>query len=101
MKQGKLPFTSSKRTTAAAGAKKKGSVTSSHSQIAEVKEVKTPIEQEDAQKHLTPRNASLEQDQNPAELRLELNIKDPRWRKLFADAKRKRNGLPLGASGHI
>lgn len=117
MKQGKLQFPSSKRTASATKAKKavdtiknKSSDEPAHDHS--IQEVKSSVskyqkEGEDNTKKRITRNSSgsyqepakqepsSDQDQIQPEPRPELNIKDAKWRKLFADAKRKRNGLPL------
>ncbi|KAJ3560843.1 hypothetical protein NP233_g10569 [Leucocoprinus birnbaumii] len=113
MKQGKLNFTSSKRTASAVKGKKGDTIklepkpdTPTHDLAAgEVDIIPKPREeQEDAVKKLIPRNSSVSRkepikqesvsDQTWSE-RPELNTKDKKWRKLIVDAKAKRNGLPL------
>ncbi|KAF9454387.1 hypothetical protein P691DRAFT_692554 [Macrolepiota fuliginosa MF-IS2] len=121
MKQVKLNFPSSKRTASASGAKKAaGSLTGSRSNIvskseaipevedeeSSVLKVKESKKEESRKISIKPRSSSdshknhVQQDSS-AEKKLdieqlpELNIKDPRWKKLFDDAKTKRGGLPL------
>ncbi|KXN90666.1 DNA polymerase delta subunit 4 [Leucoagaricus sp. SymC.cos] len=111
LKQGKLDFRSSKRTASTSNIKRAGNAAKSKNSTAsldikEGEDTKAETEKEGARKIITPRSSlgsckpqsqkDLTSDQEPiAEARPELNIKDPKWRKLFTDAKNKRNGLPL------
>lgn len=108
MKQKKLTFPSSKRTASASSTKKiagklaKGKTTL----VSNADHGSTEVKEEPRRITITPRSSSgshqSQVQQEPSndkdqtlESRSELNIRDPRWRKLFADAKAKRNGQPL------
>ncbi|XP_006461737.1 hypothetical protein AGABI2DRAFT_136660 [Agaricus bisporus var. bisporus H97] len=103
MKQGKLKFASSKHTASASGAKK--GLAKSKSVVRSNAEGTADIKEEAKKISIKPRSSSnsslLEptksdtNDQPSLEPLPHLNIKDPRWRKLFADAKAKRNRQPL------
>jgi hypothetical protein len=108
MKQGKLSFASSKH-TALAGAKKtsaknQSAVRSDAEGTAEVKEEvkKISIKPRSSSNSLPPEpSKSDSKDQLLSESLPHLNIKDARWRKLFADATAKRNRQPLSTSDVI
>lgn len=112
MRQIKLEFPSSKRTSSASGAKKtvvnpaKRAVVQVSSpeetgEAAEISSIALKDEGEELEKMsiAPPKEQTLQGSTRkkpiPEELP-ELNIRDPRWRKLFTDAKAKRGGLPLG-----
>jgi DNA polymerase delta subunit 4 len=105
MKQGKLNFASSKH-TAIAGAKKtsaknQSAVKSNIEETAEVKEEakKISIKPRSSSNSLPQEQTKSDsKDQSSSESLPHLNIKDPRWRRLFADAKAKRNGQSLSMS---
>lgn len=103
MKQGKLIFPSSKRTVSAAKAKKVvDTVKSSPTPPLDLPVGHIVPEAElykGARKLSYNSPATCKQEQ--LESRPVLNIKDPRWRKLFAEAKAKRSGLPLSMSSHL
>ncbi len=109
MRQDTLRFQSSKRTASASGAKKtaghatRRKVDSSPEESGRITEIGSGVPrdkegQEELDKISLKDKFQHDHKKEPIPEELpELNIKDPRWRKLFTDAKAKRGGLPLGA----